>query len=68
MAEPALTHLQRQIAGKLGLGRLGLDSLIQTGDQRTQAGRTRAAVVMGLGLAIGLNGAAVAAALIQALK
>lgn len=62
LAEPALTELQGRIAG-----RLGLDSLILTGERRTQAGLARAAIGMALGLAIALNAGALIYALAQAL-
>jgi hypothetical protein len=61
LAEPALTQLQGRIAE-----RLGLDSLIRTGERRTLAGLARAAVVMALVLAFALNAGALGYALAQA--
>jgi hypothetical protein len=60
LAEPALAKLQQMIAG-----RLGLDSLIQGGEQRVQAGLARAATGTALGLATALNLGALGYALAQ---
>ena len=66
LAEPALTLLQERIAGRLGLDRPGLGSLVLTGERRTRSKVERAIIATALGLALLVNFGALGVALFQA--